>query len=219
MKPLYTEEEYKNCKRFDKLPFECYYCSSTFYVKKHYIDNNKYCNLQCVGKAGRKKFTTECSQCHKSIIRTASQLNQSKSDNHFCCKSCAATYNNTHKKYGVRRSKLESLIEQNLKDSYQDLDIIFNGKEAINSELDVYIPSLKLAFELNGIFHYEPIYGKEKLESIQNNDNRKFQACLERGIELCIIDTSSVKHVKNGCEKKYLDIIYNIINQKLNRRV
>ena len=38
--------------------------------------------------------------------------------------------------------------------------------EAINSELDVYVPSLNLAFELNGIFHYEPIYGEKKLNQI-----------------------------------------------------
>jgi len=44
---------------------------------------------------------------------------------------------------------------------YPDLVIHFNKKDAINSELDIYIPSLKLAFELNGIFHYEPIFGKE----------------------------------------------------------
>ena len=89
--------------------------------------------------------------------------------------------------------------------------MIFNGKDTINSELDIYIPSLKLAFELNGIFHYEPIYGKDKLQSIKNNDTRKFQACIEKGISLCIVDSSQQKRFSPKSSQKYLDIIVNII--------
>jgi hypothetical protein len=83
------------------------------------------------------------------------------------------------------------------------------------SELDIYIPSLKLAFELNGIFHYEPIFGNEKLNKIQKNDNNKFLKCQEKNISLCIIDTSSQKYFKEQTSKKILDIIINIINQHL----
>ena len=78
-----------------------------------------------------------------------------------------------------------------------------------------YLPKLNLAFELNGIFHYEPIFGESKLDRIQNNDNRKFQACLENGIELCIIDTSSQKYFKEKSSQKYLDIITNLVDSKL----
>ena len=84
-------------------------------------------------------------------------------------------------------------------------------------ELDVLIPSLNLAFELNGIFHYEPIYGSDKLSSIKNNDERKFQACLEKGIELVIIDTSSQVYFKEKTSQKYFDIIENIIDIKYGR--
>lgn len=123
----------------------------------------------------------------------------------------AATYNNTHKTHGTRRSKLEPWLEGQLKKLYPDLNMIFNGKDTINSELDIYIPSLKLAFELNGIFHYEPIYGKDKLQSIKNNDTRKFQACIEKGISLCIVDSSQQKRFSPKSSQKYLDIIVNII--------
>ena len=91
---------------------------------------------------------------------------------------------------------------------------MFNDKQTINSELDIYIPSLKLAFELNGIYHYEPIHGQHKFNQIQNNDNRKFQACLENNIELCIIDSSGLKYNKPEKFKKYFDIIKAIINSK-----
>jgi hypothetical protein len=95
------------------------------------------------------------------------------------------------------------------------LDFHFNRKDAINSELDIYIPSLKLAFELNGIFHYQPIYGPEKLAQIQNNDTRKGQACLERGIELHTIDNCSMKRFN---ENKAI-IFYNIINDIIEKKM
>lgn len=91
-------------------------------------------------------------------------------------------------------------------------------KDTINGELDIYIPSLKLAFELNGIFHYEPIYNQLQLEKTQNNDQRKFQACLEKGIELCIIDVSKQKYFKESTSQQYLKIITDIINQKTPRK-
>jgi hypothetical protein len=115
---------------------------------------------------------------------------------------------------GLHRSKLECFIENTLKRKYKKLDIRYNDTETINSELDIYIPSLKLAFELNGIFHYEPIYGEEKLASVKNNDNRKFQACLEKNIELCIIDTTSQKCFSQKSSKKFVDIIEKIIDDK-----
>ena len=88
-------------------------------------------------------------------------------------------------------------------------------KDTIKSELDIFIPALKFAFELNGIFHYEPIYGQDKLKSIINNDDRKFQACLEHNIELCIIDSSKQKRFTEQLSKQYLNIICDIINKKL----
>ena len=116
---------------------------------------------------------------------------------------------------GNQKSKLETYIQNQLIILYPILEFHFNRRDAINGELDIYIPSLKLAFELNGIFHYEPVFGPEKLTQIQNNDNRKFQACIEREIELCIIDSSKDKYFKEKTAKPFLDIIVKIINDKL----
>jgi len=168
----------------------------------------------------RKKLEIEnriylnCYECGLSVMKKTHEIKKSKSGNVFCNSSCSATYNNKNKKTGTRRSKLEFWIEEQLKKIYK-FEIIFNGKDAIKSELDIFIPSLNLAFELNGIFHYEAIYGDKKFESIKNNDNRKFQNCLENGIELCIIDTSSSKHFKPERDKKYLDIITKIIDNNM----
>jgi hypothetical protein len=50
---------------------------------------------------------------------------------------------------------------------------------------------------------------------MENNDQRKMQACLERGIELCIIDTSQQTYFKPHTSQKYLNIIIEIINNKM----
>jgi len=80
--------------------------------------------------------------------------------------------------------------------------------------LDIYIPSLNVAIELNGIFHYEPIYGVDKLGKIQDNDISKSKACIDNQIDLCTIDTSGQKYFKPKTSQKYLDIITNIIKER-----
>lgn len=222
MKPRYTSQEFDLSKSTDKLPCECYGCGETFHKEKKYIttflngsksNTIQYCSKKCKGSIENKSVDVVCVYCGKLFTKQNKEIKKSKSGNHFCSKTCAATYNNTHKKHGTRISKLEIWLNDRLSKLYPDLEMHFNHKDAINSELDIYIPSLKLAFELNGIFHYEPIYGEDKLQRIQNNDNRKFQACLEHGIELCIIDTSQQKYFKEKTSQKYLNIIERLINE------
>lgn len=166
------------------------------------------------------KNPTKCSQCstpidYKKAIKKRHYASRNKTSNVFCNSSCAATYNNTHKTHGSNRSKLECYLAGKLIELYPTLEFHFNKKDAINSELDIYIPRLSLAFELNGIYHYEPIHGTDVLAKIQNNDKRKFQACLEKQIELCIIDSSQLSYMKDSNALKYLKIIQNIIDQKV----
>ena len=221
MKPKYTKKEFELSKSTCLLPCECYFCKKTFYKKKKYIQHElksnkgevKYCSHDCRSK---DKVTTQlisCTNCHKKFEKQFNQIK--KSNNHFCSQSCAATYNNKNKSHGTRRSKIESWLEEQLNTLYPNLEIQFNQKTAINSELDIYIPSLNLAFELNGIFHYEPIYGTDKLQQIQENDISKSKACHEAKIDLCTIDISGQKYFKESTSQKYLDIINNIIKERL----
>lgn len=221
MKPLF---DINNLDKFDpheKLPLECETCGNTFFsIKKevrkvlnsHKAVKLKNCSKKCAGLQRTKTKTFFCTNCNVKITKSPSEIKKVK--NVFCSQSCAATYNNKHKTHGTRRSKLEIWLEDQLNNLYPNLDILFNNKETIKSELDIYIPSMKLAFELNGIFHYEPIFGEDKLQKIQENDSNKFQACQKQSISICSIDTSSQKYFKPKTSKKYLDIITTIINQR-----
>lgn len=224
MKPLFNISELNSLANKSEFPFECEYCHETFFLNRHDAKNvfaphsrriARFCSRNCAWKAKISITYKEviCLNCNKSFMKAPKEIE--KSPNNFCSKSCAATYRNTHKTTGNRRSKLEKYLEYELPILYPTLDFHFNRKDTINSELDIFIPSLKLAFELNGIFHYEPIYGSDKLAQIQNNDTRKFQACIENGIEMCTIDSSGLKYFKPKSAEKYLRIIVNIIDAKL----
>ena len=71
----------------------------------------------------------------------------------------------------------------------------------------MYIPSLKLAFEVQGIFHYEPIFGQEKLEQIQKNDLEKIQKCKELDITLICINTTTQKSFSKKSSEPFLNIL------------
>lgn len=222
MQKLFTEQEFESAKSMLKLPLKCEQCSKTFLIEKKFIksvlkrklNHYRYCSIACKSVALCACVTSKCGTCNTEVYRERKEMKKSKSQLAFCNRSCAAKYNNTHKTTGTRRSKLEIWLEEQLTILYPNLHIDYNKTSAIDSELDIYIPSLKLAVELNGIFHYEPIYGPEKLASIKNNDNRKFQACLERNIELAIIDTSMQNYFKSKSSQKYLEIICNLIDKK-----
>lgn len=110
-------------------------------------------------------------------------------------------------------------MEERLRETYPDLEIHCNRTDAINAELDFFFPSLKLAFELNGILHYEPIYGPEKLARIQTNDTRKYQACLERGIELCVVDTERFTYFKAKGAEKFLTLVCDVVGRAIQVRI
>lgn len=172
-----------------------------------------FCSRTCLYAHQVTSIEVKCLQCGASFSKLLNQVK--RFPNHFCGRSCSAKYNNTRKSTGTRVSKLEVWIQGQLTKLYPKLEFHFNRKDAIDGELDIYAPRLKLAFELNGIFHYEPIYGPDKLSKIQSNDSRKFQACLEHGIEMCIIDVSRMVHFKEKGALRYLQIIQGVLDQKL----
>lgn len=216
-----TKEEYDSAKIKDLITLKCQWCSIDFKRIKHYVQTyinqnaGKFCSKKCASESYKTGVKMNCKNCGKEIWRMQCMLKSKKQKNHFCSHHCSGIYTSKNKAGGVNKSKMEIFIQNKLITKYTEIEFLFNKREYINAELDIYIPSLKLAFELNGIFHYEPIFGVEKLAKTKNNDQRKFQACLERGIELCIIDTSKLNNFKEKDGNHFFNIISNIIELKL----
>lgn len=75
------------------------------------------------------------------------------------------------------KSNREIELYEFIKDNY-DGDIVLNSKKIISNELDIYLPSINLAFEFNGLYWHSDLY-KDK-----NYHLRKSNECLEKGINL-----------------------------------
>jgi hypothetical protein len=225
---LITFEEVLKLKARDLIPVECDICKTITYQSKHslirigytqptakqiFTSKNRFCSNICLSKFNDTKIDVECKECNKKFRKVNSYCKDSP--NHFCSHRCSAIYSNKHKTKGFRRSKLELYLENKLPILYPNIKFLFNDRKELGYELDIYLPELKLAFELNGIFHYEPIFGQQKLESMKFNDTQKFALCQQKLISLCIIDTTSLKYFKEQNAKKFLDIIVKIINEKL----
>ncbi len=218
---LYTQEEYDATNSRECLPFQCEKCGNTFHrMKKEikYVENNsertndiKYCSKSCqIGSITLSKIY-KCAVCNKETMRRLSEYKGSKSGNVFCSRSCCAIYRNAHKPTGTRKSRLEVWLESQLNQRYPDDGILYNDKTIIKSELDIYFPKRKIAFELNGVFHYQPIYGDKKLLQTQANDAKKVIACTKNNIRLYVIDVTKQSIFSPKTSQEYLDYIIRVV--------
>ena len=226
---LFSEEEFNAAKSRDKLPLRCLVCGETFYKCKNRIQAqlkgnttaNKFCSLKCFGASNVvEKVKCKCLQCGKEIEKLPKEI--STSGKVFCSKSCAAIYNNAHKTTGINRSKLEKFLEQELPKIFPDLEIRYNDRELCDGlELDLYIPSLKIAFELNGPIHFQPVFGKTREEKenrfteVQKKDIMKQRICQEKEIGLYVIDVSRYVHTTDKNNLKYLHYVVECIKENM----
>jgi MYM-type Zinc finger with FCS sequence motif len=191
----------------------CAWCKKLHYKEEHEITrgirrNKKFlCSVECRNKDHSTSLKLNCTNCGKIFLITPSQFKRSKSGNAFCSKSCSATYNNRHKTYGTRRSKLEIYIEEQIKKFYPNLNCEYNSTLTVGSELDLYFPTLKLAIQINGILHFQPIYGLERLAKIQKLDQEKRDKCKELNVNLIEINCSEDRNVnKKNKELRWAEL-------------
>ena len=182
-------------KQIEYTRVECLYCKQNIRV-----ENLKKHLSVCELSPENKKSCLHCSNTLYSKYKK------------FCNSSCSATFNNTHKNHGYRRSKIEIYFENKLVKKYPNLEFHFNKKTAIKAELDIFIPFLNVAFEINGIHHYKPIHGNALLEKRMQNDSSKVLMCAEKNIKLHVIDISTISHFTEKAAALFLHQITTIID-------
>jgi len=160
------------------------YKKETYDIK---MTNHNLCSKKCTGVFQRKRIKTNCGCCFRPIEVNHRVLKYSKSGKAFCSQSCAATYNNKLRRKS-RRTKIEIKFYNLRVKEFPNLDILPNDKTMLDGlEVDVAIPSLKLAIEWNGVVHFKPIYGQTKLDKIQNKDAKKLKIAANKNINLITI--------------------------------
>jgi hypothetical protein len=216
----------------DIVEFQCAYCGKPVrnktkhdvqvkirHIKKFSKKTNNtsiVCNRSCATYYkslinGTLPVEVNCTCCGKPFKKSLNQFQ--KYNNHFCGSSCAATYGNRNKEYGTRRSKLEVWIEEQLNILYPNLTIHYCRRDTIGMELDIYIPSIKIAFELNGPTHYKPIYGEATFKAVKGRDKKRKSLCRQNSIKLIEVNVSNFTFMESKIKELnyYLDIVRNEI--------
>ena len=99
---LFTQIEFQEASSRSKLALQCRECGRAFYKTKNCIQSiikgnasytGDFCGTKCSSKNNHNSpETVICANCNKSFLKFPSQIK--RSSNHFCSRSCAATYNN-----------------------------------------------------------------------------------------------------------------------------
>lgn len=201
-----------NCQHCDKQTIK----SNGRYNEAVKNDWKHFCSQKCHYAYQEKGKEFSCAWCSECIVKTPAQVRKTKA-NVFCSKSCAARYNNRHKQTGTRRSKLECYLEQQLKSNLPHLNFLCNSKIPLGAELDFYFPELNLAIEINGFLHYQPIYGFDKLQRIQEIDREKTDKCSQRNIRLYVIDVSKEFHLTQKIKDKHWETVKKLVTSEKKR--
>jgi len=117
-------------------------------------------------------------------------------------------------------SKLERyLLKELLNDGY---DVNFHQEQTLANtklQIDLLLPKLNVAIEVDGPSHFEPVWGEDSLKKNQKYDNKKNGLILGKGLYLIRIKQQKDFSVSRGkiIYQELKDILNNLHNLKQNR--
>lgn len=183
----------------------CEHCNKSFKRTKNEVQKViaghkkitlRFCSRKCIFdyKTKNGNISFKCETCNKDISKHKGKFLKSK--HHFCSHSCAAKYSNKYRKSGNKRSKAEDFLVNLIKEKFPNIKIVTNDRKTLsnNLEIDIWLPELPLAIELNGPVHYFNLWGK--LEEIQNRDFLKQKELQIKNIPLILYNISQFKNRK-----------------------
>ena len=179
----------------------CFRCGKSFLRVTSQLNksNNLFCGHSCSAKTNNalrprktinkskrivfNKIEFTCPVCKTQLLVKENHIKKKK----FCSGRCRNIHNNKH--IIGQRSKIEKEFDLFLQNFYPTVKVITNDRDVLNGmELDFYFPDLKIAIELNGIWHLKPIRGQVFLDKIKNKDQYKISRCKELGINLFVLE-------------------------------
>jgi len=107
----------------------------------------------------------------------------------------------------VKGSKLERFLLEKL--TLLGYSIVFHKKGFIlneNLEIDLLIPSLKVAVEVDGIFHMEDVWNNGSLQKVQGKDGEKNALLLQHGYVVIRLSNTA-----KSCSKYYMRERLNVL--------
>ena len=197
--------------------FQCDFCSNPFERDSKYKTRSLkrtgllFCSYSCHNnyRITNGRINTNCGNCKKSISKRAEKSNIGGI--YFCSRSCSTTYHNLHKTTGNRVSKFELDLREFIIGEFPGMEFIPNDKTTIGMELDIYFPHNLMAIEINGIYHYKPIHGIQKLQRIIKLDKLRAKRCKENNISLLVLDISHITKYSKDKILPYLDEVKRFI--------
>lgn len=209
--------------RGSSVVLRCFKCNDVFTRSKSELSkslrrNQKIvCSKKCVRinqrNASLKDFKTIeliCQNCHllfnRSRIAYLNNINKN-TETFFCSKKCSMTSLNRASKTSTSKSSHEVILKELIQKKYPEFDVIQNDRTVLpeNLEIDIWIPSINLAIELNGPCHFYPIYGEHRLQQTRGNDIRKVLFAQLQNINLLVVDTSSLKSKSKLSVEKFIN--------------
>lgn len=218
----------------------CLGCGRSFSVPP-YLGHRQFCSNKCgvqhlnrsraliqnkkpkmIKQAKHKKqaVMTEisCGFCSKNFLKWARDIKKpTKTGKNFCSRSCRTKYvhANCNPTQNVKQSVPQQMLFNLLKEKYPTATILYNDRTVLKSslELDIVLPDIKLAIEVNGPTHYFPIYGEEKFDAVINRDSIKLSEAQAIGYEVLILNVSAWQkrdypaHIQNTLNEIIIPII------------
>lgn len=115
-------------------------------------------------------------------------------------------------------SKIERYLLFNLRKNNYRVD--FHTRNLLSTQklqVDLFLPDLGVAIEVDGPSHFEPVWGQEALEKTQWADREKNGLLLGKGYCVIRVKTTS-KNIsiayQQGLFDKILDVLYNIVDKQ-----